>query len=114
MWSRNDLDDGLDIYKAGSNASSPGWVPGCESAWHGSSSINSSNRARRHSAASDSADTGIGTSCSDSVEGKGHPKALTPLTFSHEPNCRFLRFHPVLSIQTGGNGHIRTLRIIKG
>lgn len=58
----------------GSSASSPGWVPGCESAWHGSSSISSSNRARRHSAASDSADTGIGTSCSDSVEGKGHLK----------------------------------------
>ncbi|KAM9435660.1 centrosomal protein of 85 kDa-like isoform 2-T2 [Clarias gariepinus] len=51
-----------------SSASSPGWVPGCESAWQGSSSISSSNRARRHSAASDSADTGIGTSCSDSVE----------------------------------------------
>ncbi|XP_017311484.2 centrosomal protein of 85 kDa-like isoform X1 [Ictalurus punctatus] len=68
MWSRNDFEDGLDIYKAGSSASSPGWVPGCESAWHGSSSVSSSNRARRHSAASDSADTGIGTSCSDSVE----------------------------------------------
>lgn len=63
------------FYRPGSSASSPGWVPGCESAWHGSSSISSSNRARRHSAASDSADTGIGTSCSDSVEGKGHPKS---------------------------------------
>lgn len=49
-------------------------MPGCESAWQGSSSISSSNRARRHSAASDSADTGIGTSCSDSVEGKEHSK----------------------------------------
>ncbi|KAK2864297.1 hypothetical protein Q7C36_003451 [Tachysurus vachellii] len=79
MWSRNDLDDGLDIYKAGSSASSPGWVPGCESAWHGSSSINSSNRARRHSAASDSADTGIGTSCSDSVE--DHSSSSGTLSF---------------------------------
>ncbi|XP_060722172.1 centrosomal protein of 85 kDa-like isoform X2 [Tachysurus vachellii] len=62
-----------------SSASSPGWVPGCESAWHGSSSINSSNRARRHSAASDSADTGIGTSCSDSVE--DHSSSSGTLSF---------------------------------
>lgn len=67
----------------GSSASSPGWVPGCESAWHGSSFISSSNRARRHSAASDSADTGIGTSCSDSVEGNGHPE--------RSPNCLLTR-----------------------
>ncbi|XP_053098190.1 centrosomal protein of 85 kDa-like isoform X2 [Pangasianodon hypophthalmus] len=79
MWSRNDFEDGLDIYKAGSSASSPGWVPGCESAWHGSSSISSSNRARRHSAASDSADTGIGTSCSDSVE--DHSSSSGTLSF---------------------------------
>ncbi|KAI5615075.1 centrosomal protein of 85 kDa-like isoform X1, partial [Silurus asotus] len=63
----------------GSSASSPGWVPGCESAWHGSSSISSSNRARRHSAASDSADTGIGTSCSDSVE--DHSSSSGTLSF---------------------------------
>ncbi|XP_027011233.1 centrosomal protein of 85 kDa-like isoform X2 [Tachysurus fulvidraco] len=62
-----------------SSTSSPGWVPGCESAWHGSSSINSSNRARRHSAASDSADTGIGTSCSDSVE--DHSSSSGTLSF---------------------------------
>ncbi|XP_060772400.1 centrosomal protein of 85 kDa-like isoform X2 [Neoarius graeffei] len=62
-----------------SSASSPGWVPGCESAWHGSSSISSSNRARRHSAASDSADTGIGTSCSDSVE--DHSSSSGTLSF---------------------------------
>ncbi|KAK3542199.1 hypothetical protein QTP86_018491 [Hemibagrus guttatus] len=79
MWSRNDFEDGLDIYKTGSSASSPGWVPGCESAWHGSSSISSSNRARRHSAASDSADTGIGTSCSDSVE--DHSSSSGTLSF---------------------------------
>ncbi|TSP57606.1 Centrosomal protein of 85 kDa-like [Bagarius yarrelli] len=79
MWSRNDFEDGLDIYKTGSSASSPGWVPGCESAWHGSTSISGSNRARRHSAASDSADTGIGTSCSDSVE--DHSSSSGTLSF---------------------------------
>ncbi|KAI4895690.1 hypothetical protein NFI96_024782 [Prochilodus magdalenae] len=69
MWGRNDFEDGIDAYKSGSSTSSPGWVPGCESAWQGSSSTTtSSNRGRRHSAASDSGDTGIGTSCSDSVE----------------------------------------------
>ncbi|KAI1897497.1 hypothetical protein AGOR_G00083880 [Albula goreensis] len=54
----------------GSGAPSPGWVPGCESTWQGgtSSASSSINRGRRHSTASDSGDTGIGTSCSDSVE----------------------------------------------
>ncbi|XP_052390963.1 centrosomal protein of 85 kDa-like isoform X2 [Carassius gibelio] len=52
-----------------SSTSSPGWVPGCDSAWQASSSATGiSSRGRRHSAASDSGDTGIGTSCSDSVE----------------------------------------------
>ncbi|XP_036437980.1 centrosomal protein of 85 kDa-like isoform X2 [Colossoma macropomum] len=64
----------------GSSTSSPGWVPGCESAWQGSSSTTtSSNRGRRHSAASDSGDTGIGTSCSDSVE--DHSSSSGTLSF---------------------------------
>ncbi|XP_017548010.1 centrosomal protein of 85 kDa-like isoform X2 [Pygocentrus nattereri] len=63
-----------------SSTSSPGWVPGCESAWQGSSSTTtSSNRGRRHSAASDSGDTGIGTSCSDSVE--DHSSSSGTLSF---------------------------------
>lgn len=85
----------------GSSASSPGWAPGCESAWHGSASVSSSNRARRHSTASDSADTGIGTSCSDSVEGNGHPGGHLPpptltklLMFSHS---ELLISHPSLN-----------------
>uniref|UniRef100_A0A8C2HB99 Centrosomal protein 85, like n=1 Tax=Cyprinus carpio TaxID=7962 RepID=A0A8C2HB99_CYPCA len=69
MWARNDFEDGFDAYKIGSSTSSPGWVPGCDSAWQASSSATGiSSRGRRHSAASDSGDTGIGTSCSDSVE----------------------------------------------
>ncbi|KAL0967400.1 hypothetical protein UPYG_G00251750 [Umbra pygmaea] len=61
-------------------SSSLGWVPGCESSWQGTSSApGNSNRGRRHSAASDSGDTGIGTSCSDSVEDQS--SSSTPLSF---------------------------------
>ncbi|XP_064847038.1 centrosomal protein of 85 kDa-like isoform X2 [Oncorhynchus masou masou] len=63
-----------------SNTSPPGWVPGCESSWQGTSSApGTSNRGRRHSGASDSGDTGIGTSCSDSVE--DHSSSSTTLSF---------------------------------
>uniref|UniRef100_A0A8C1H1J0 Centrosomal protein 85 like n=1 Tax=Cyprinus carpio carpio TaxID=630221 RepID=A0A8C1H1J0_CYPCA len=57
-----------------SSTSSPGWVPGCDSSATGISS-----RGRRHSAASDSGDTGIGTSCSDSVE--DHSSSSGTLSF---------------------------------
>ncbi|RXM31242.1 hypothetical protein EOD39_7190 [Acipenser ruthenus] len=47
----------------------PGWLPGAESTWQAASSSScSSNRGRRLSTASDSGDTGIGMSCSDSIE----------------------------------------------
>ncbi|XP_069051691.1 centrosomal protein of 85 kDa-like isoform X1 [Lepisosteus oculatus] len=51
-------------------APSPGWPPVCASAWQAAASTGGSggNRGRRLSAASDSGDTGIGTSCSDSIE----------------------------------------------
>ncbi|NXI43117.1 CE85L protein, partial [Galbula dea] len=54
----------------GSEYSSVGWLPGTESLWQSTavSSSSQSNPVRRHSIASDSGDTGIGTSCSDSVE----------------------------------------------
>ncbi|NXP49903.1 CE85L protein, partial [Heliornis fulica] len=54
----------------GSDYSSVGWLPGTESLWQSTtiSSSSHSNPVRRHSIASDSGDTGIGTSCSDSVE----------------------------------------------
>uniref|UniRef100_A0A8C1G969 Centrosomal protein 85, like n=1 Tax=Cyprinus carpio TaxID=7962 RepID=A0A8C1G969_CYPCA len=74
MWARNDFEDGFDAYKIGSSTSSPGWVPGCDSSATGISS-----RGRRHSAASDSGDTGIGTSCSDSVE--DHSSSSGTLSF---------------------------------
>ncbi|XP_077103201.1 centrosomal protein of 85 kDa-like isoform X2 [Siphateles boraxobius] len=65
-----------------SSTSSPGWVPGCDSAWQASSSATGiSSRGRRHSAASDSGDTGIGTSCSDSVE--DHSSSSGTLSFQH-------------------------------
>ncbi|XP_074043552.1 centrosomal protein of 85 kDa-like isoform X2 [Macrotis lagotis] len=54
----------------GQDYSSPAWSSGTESLWQ-ATSVSSSTRsthARRHSIASDSGDTGIGTSCSDSVE----------------------------------------------
>nr|XP_047921506.1 centrosomal protein of 85 kDa-like isoform X1 [Anser cygnoides] len=54
----------------GSDYSSVGWLPGTESLWQSAAiaSSSQSNPVRRHSIASDSGDTGIGTSCSDSVE----------------------------------------------
>ncbi|NXG50636.1 CE85L protein, partial [Psilopogon haemacephalus] len=54
----------------GPDYSSVGWLPGTESLWQSTaiSSSSPSNPVRRHSIASDSGDTGIGTSCSDSVE----------------------------------------------
>ncbi|KAJ8009036.1 hypothetical protein DPEC_G00084670 [Dallia pectoralis] len=78
MWARKEFEDGFDTFKTGSN--SPGWVPGCESSWQGTTSApGNSNRGRRHSAASDSGDTGIGTSCSDSVE--DHSSSSTTMSF---------------------------------
>ncbi|KAG5277033.1 hypothetical protein AALO_G00112750 [Alosa alosa] len=93
MWARNDFEDGYDAFKTGSNTSSPGWVPGCESAWQtGSVTTGSSNRGRRHSTASDSGDTGIGTSCSDSVEGKElfyHKHFNRSLESGHKAPCPY-------------------------
>lgn len=68
----------LAYFSIGSDYSSEGWLPGTESLWQSStiSSSSQNNPVRRHSIASDSGDTGIGTSCSDSVEGE-----LTLLSF---------------------------------
>ncbi|XP_054029946.1 centrosomal protein of 85 kDa-like isoform X2 [Dryobates pubescens] len=70
MWGGLHPQLGLRGYKAGSDYSSVGWLPGAESLWQSTtiSSGSQSNPVRRHSIASDSGDTGIGTSCSDSVE----------------------------------------------
>ncbi|XP_029902753.1 centrosomal protein of 85 kDa-like isoform X2 [Myripristis murdjan] len=86
MWGRGDFEDGYESYKTGSsNTSSPGWVPGYDPAWQGNpSGPGNSSRGRRHSIASDSGDTGIGTSCSDSVEDQSSssttPSSFQPLT----------------------------------
>ncbi|KAM3838002.1 centrosomal protein of 85 kDa-like, partial [Diretmus argenteus] len=64
-----------------SSTHSPGWVPGYDLAWQGNPlGPSNSNRGRRHSAASDSGDTGIGTSCSDSVEDQSS-SSTTPSSF---------------------------------
>lgn len=93
----------------GSGTASPSWAPGCDSSWQAGtfSASSSSNRGRRHSTASDSADTGIGTSCSDSVEGElqHHPRLEhihTPSQLSVSPtlltDCvkTFMFLRPVL------------------
>ncbi|XP_065690614.2 centrosomal protein of 85 kDa-like [Patagioenas fasciata] len=70
MWGGLHPQLGLRGYKTGSDYSSVGWLSGTESLWQSAtiSSSSQSNPVRRHSIASDSGDTGIGTSCSDSVE----------------------------------------------
>uniref|UniRef100_A0A8C8RF70 Centrosomal protein 85 like n=1 Tax=Pelusios castaneus TaxID=367368 RepID=A0A8C8RF70_9SAUR len=66
MWN----DRLLTSFFLGPDYSSPGWLPATESLWQATTipSTSRSNHIRRHSIASDSGDTGIGTSCSDSVE----------------------------------------------
>ncbi|XP_051511109.1 centrosomal protein of 85 kDa-like isoform X1 [Myxocyprinus asiaticus] len=94
MWARNEFVDGFDAYKIGSSTSSPGWVPGCDSAWQASSSsAGISSRGRRHSAASDSGDTGIGTSCSDSIE-------------DHSSSSGTLSFQPLRSQSSIPTAHV--------
>ncbi|XP_033874630.2 centrosomal protein of 85 kDa-like isoform X1 [Acipenser ruthenus] len=73
MWGRlvSDYGDGINNnnYKIDADVPAPGWLPGAESTWQAASSSScSSNRGRRLSTASDSGDTGIGMSCSDSIE----------------------------------------------
>ncbi|MBN3303257.1 CE85L protein, partial [Amia calva] len=80
---------------SGSDAPSPGWAPGCESAWQttASAASGSSNRGRRLSATSDSGDTGIGTSCSDSIE-------------DHSSSSGTLSFKPIRSQVTIPTAHV--------
>ncbi|XP_062980798.1 centrosomal protein of 85 kDa-like isoform X2 [Elgaria multicarinata webbii] len=71
MWGRllSELGQNGD-YRAGPEYSSSGWLPGTDLLWQAAAgpSNGRSTHIRRHSIASDSGDTGIGTSCSDSVE----------------------------------------------
>uniref|UniRef100_A0A8D2J1K9 Centrosomal protein 85 like n=1 Tax=Varanus komodoensis TaxID=61221 RepID=A0A8D2J1K9_VARKO len=71
MWGRLLCELGQNgDYRAGPEYSSSGWLPGTDSLWQTTTGPSSSRSThiRRHSIASDSGDTGIGTSCSDSVE----------------------------------------------
>ncbi|XP_055491727.1 centrosomal protein of 85 kDa-like isoform X3 [Leucoraja erinacea] len=74
MWGRDisDHKNGFTICRrqAGPDVPHAGWVPGCEAGWPVSTSLTSGQNitSRRFSAASDSGDTGIGTSSSDSIE----------------------------------------------
>ncbi|XP_007427818.1 centrosomal protein of 85 kDa-like isoform X1 [Python bivittatus] len=71
MWGRllSEIGQNGD-YRIGPECSSSGWLSGTDSLWQATAGPPSrqSIHIRRHSIASDSGDTGIGTSCSDSVE----------------------------------------------
>ncbi|XP_048209940.1 centrosomal protein of 85 kDa-like isoform X2 [Perognathus longimembris pacificus] len=71
------------------------WLPGNESLWQATTvpPNHRNNRIRRHSIASDSGDTGIGTSCSDSVE-------------DHSTSSGTLSFKPSRSLVTLPTAHV--------
>ncbi|KFO24449.1 hypothetical protein H920_14155 [Fukomys damarensis] len=73
----------------------PVWMPGNESLWAATTVPSSQRHApgRRHSIASDSGDTGIGTSCSDSVE-------------DHSTSSGALSFKPSRSLVTLPTAHV--------
>ncbi|XP_044146656.1 centrosomal protein of 85 kDa-like isoform X1 [Bufo gargarizans] len=71
MWGRmvSDYGSGFNSLTTGADFPPSGWL--ASSLWHSSSVAppsGKSSHARRHSITSDSGDTGIGTSCSDSLE----------------------------------------------
>ncbi|XP_062953069.1 centrosomal protein of 85 kDa-like isoform X2 [Cynocephalus volans] len=102
MWGRllapeagcRDSPGGVRSFPAGSDYSSA-WLPGNESLWQATTvpSNHRNNHIRRHSVASDSGDTGIGTSCSDSVE-------------DHSTSSGTLSFKPSRSLVTLPTAHV--------
>ncbi|KAM8952550.1 centrosomal protein of 85 kDa-like isoform 1-T1 [Pelodytes ibericus] len=72
MWGRmvTDYGSGFNSYPSGSDFPSSAWLPGTDALWHTppTTSSGKSGHIRRLSITSDSGDTGIGTSCSDSLE----------------------------------------------
>ncbi|XP_063669456.1 centrosomal protein of 85 kDa-like isoform X5 [Pan troglodytes] len=74
---------------------SSAWLPANESLWQATTvpSNHRNNHIRRHSIASDSGDTGIGTSCSDSVE-------------DHSTSSGTLSFKPSQSLITLPTAHV--------
>nr|XP_021507647.1 centrosomal protein of 85 kDa-like [Meriones unguiculatus] len=102
MWGRflapeaggRDSPGGARSFPAGSDYSSA-WLPGNESLWQATTvpSNHRNNHIRRHSITSDSGDTGIGTSCSDSVE-------------DHSTSSGTLSFKPSRSLLTLPTAHV--------
>lgn len=102
MWGRflapeaggRDSPGGARSFPAGSDYSSA-WLPGNESLWQATAvpSNPRNNHIRRHSITSDSGDTGIGTSCSDSVE-------------DHSTSSGTLSFKPSRSLVTLPTAHV--------
>uniref|UniRef100_A0A8C6HUB3 Centrosomal protein 85-like n=1 Tax=Mus spicilegus TaxID=10103 RepID=A0A8C6HUB3_MUSSI len=102
MWGRflapeaggRDSPSGARSFPAGSDYSSA-WLPGNESLWQATAvpSNHRNNHLRRHSITSDSGDTGIGTSCSDSVE-------------DHSTSSGTLSFKPSRSLVTLPTAHV--------
>ncbi|KAM6184555.1 centrosomal protein of 85 kDa-like [Rhynchocyon petersi] len=82
-------------FPAGPDYSSSAWLSGNESLWQATAvpSNHRNNHTRRHSIASDSGDTGIGTSCSDSVE-------------DHSTSSGTLSFKPSRSLITLPTAHV--------
>ncbi|XP_078068845.1 centrosomal protein of 85 kDa-like isoform X2 [Mustelus asterias] len=70
--------------KASPDVPPTGWVPGCEAVWRAPTLLTSVqlNTSRRFSATSDSGDTGIGTSSSDSIEDHSSSSGIS----SFKPN----------------------------
>nr|XP_008531503.1 PREDICTED: centrosomal protein of 85 kDa-like isoform X2 [Equus przewalskii] len=83
------------LFFIGPDYSSSAWLPGNEPLWQATSvpSNHRNNHIRRHSIASDSGDTGIGTSCSDSVE-------------DHSTSSGTLSFKPSRSLVTLPTAHV--------
>ncbi|KAL1770035.1 centrosomal protein of 85 kDa-like isoform X1 [Sigmodon hispidus] len=102
MWGRflapeaggRDSPSGVRSFPAGLDYSSA-WLPGNESLWQATTvpSSHRNNHIRRHSITSDSGDTGIGTSCSDSVE-------------DHSTSSGTLSFKPSRSLVTLPTAHV--------
>ncbi|XP_058422366.1 centrosomal protein of 85 kDa-like isoform X2 [Diceros bicornis minor] len=83
------------IFAPSPDYSSSAWSPGNESLWQTTAvpPNHRNNHIRRHSIASDSGDTGIGTSCSDSVE-------------DHSTSSGTLSFKPSRSLVTLPTAHV--------
>ncbi|XP_035152472.1 centrosomal protein of 85 kDa-like isoform X2 [Callithrix jacchus] len=121
MWGRflapeacgRDSPGGARSFPAGPDYSSA-WLPGNESLWQATTvpSNHQSNHVRRHSIASDSGDTGIGTSCSDSVEAQFvilyseiNSRNFSS-SFNHSTSSGTLSFKPSQSLVTLPTAHV--------